>query len=90
MQIKNEVKKGTKDMIISFQIFYEKYKEVCLKLENQFKINNQKDYEKEKDLTTSTIFKKNNSNYDFLSLTIAEYFPFIDKNSSFYKILIQR
>jgi len=45
-------------------------------------ILSQSPIEKENNIVNSAIYMKNTSNYDLLSQSIAEYFPFIEKFSS--------
>lgn len=65
------------------EMVWKKYNENSQKHEVQEKIFSEKENELEnKELTQSLIFNRNPLNYDFLSQSIAEYFPRIEKNAS--------
>ena len=84
--LKQHILQENKSIKDSYEQFWKKYNFVLQKQGLQAKILAEKEsnFEQEsKDLTQSMIFNRSNfANYDFMSQSIAEYFPKIEKSSN--------
>ena len=78
-EITRLLKGKNRDFLRFFHIFMKKYEDLLEKSE----LLAESPIEKENFIANSAIFSKNTTNYDFLSQSIAEYFPLHEKNARF-------
>ena len=76
----------------SYEQFWKKYNYVLQKQGLQARIFAEKESNLElenKEMTQSMIFNRNTPNYDFMSQSIAEYFPKIEKSTIYIKYILK-